>query len=112
MVSIFLELSNAFDSFDHEFILHNLTLGFGGPALCRLGSYLKGIHQFLEVKQIVNRQIMSGRSSLLPVLGAVPKARYWDRSYLFHFFNDLFDYIKPLSYLCGRHCFTNIKQIN
>lgn len=49
VVSIFSELSNAIDSLDHEFILHKLILDFGGPTLCRLGSYLKGIHQFLEV---------------------------------------------------------------
>src|SRR5436190_1908500 len=68
IISVFLDLSKAFDSLNHELTLNKLNLlGINGPALSWFKSYLTGSHQLVEVRQNISGQITSGRSNLLSV---------------------------------------------
>ena len=75
-LAIFMDLSKAVDTIDHQILLAKLnSYGIGGLALDWFSSYryLTGRQQYVEVDGVT--------SGLLPSLWVFHKDLYWDRSY-------------------------------
>ena len=65
-LAIFMDLSKAFDTLDHQILLKKLNFyGIGGPALDWFSSYLTGRQQYIELDGV--------SSDLLPLSTGVPQ---------------------------------------
>ena len=65
-LAIFMDLSKAFDTLDHQVLLKKLNFyGIGGPALDWFSSYLTGRQQYIELDGV--------SSDLLPLSTGVPQ---------------------------------------
>ena len=66
LLAIFLDLSKAFDTLDHNILLHKLSfLGIKDMYLNLLRNYLSDRKQYVEINQI--------KSNLLPITTGVPQ---------------------------------------
>lgn len=74
VTSLFLDLSKAFDSLDHNMILRKLDLlGIKGTVYNWFGDYLSGRNQIVEIRQIINRHTKTARSLPQPIQRGVPQ---------------------------------------
>lgn len=74
VVSIYLDLSKAFDCLGHDLIITNLRhLGIQGTALCWFRSYLSGRTQIVELRHARSGVTTETRSTPLPINRGVPQ---------------------------------------
>ena len=65
-INVFLDLSKAFDTIDHDILQNKLAYyGLNGPALHLFKSYLQNRKQYIEIEQI--------NSDILPITIGVPQ---------------------------------------